>query len=540
MFSGRRERGQYSLKTFGMLIFGPVIVLTVLCGLAMVWTGRSIDAQTEVLTRDTVQKILFEQRNAINMDNLRHSIQAFAESHNPKHAREAYINAWALLSESLLDRREDVKPAVLKLQQQILAVRPLRRRLDADVINVYERWHGLFSRSRTLTYLADADETGLEQLEVDRLTLFAEPGEKLLKPLSALRHIAEEACSRPLGPELKAKTEAVCERVGREHAELVEAVKALDASKQAFAAKVAEMKETQERLNRALVQIENSGLLEEVKAVTDITDRYKLLNLLPLVTVLLMIGALAAAGRLVIYPIRRTVSDVRRFHRNGEIPTKGRPGIIRELNDLSDWMMIFCLLSRAEKEKSAAMEMRYSELQASSMLDPLTGAENRRAFEKFAEESGGLPPGTGFLMLDVDHFKRINDTRGHQFGDRVLEAAGRALRETLKGRGRLFRYGGEEFCVVLPGSGAEDVVMTAEQLMSAVRRISRENAESSRTYEAADPLTISIGMTCVQEADGLLPVEEAVRRSDAALYQAKTNGRNRAVYHLPGRREEAR
>jgi two-component system, cell cycle response regulator len=113
-------------------------------------------------------------------------------------------------------------------------------------------------------------------------------------------------------------------------------------------------------------------------------------------------------------------------------------------------------------------------------------------------------------IVDVDHFKAINDTRGHAEGDQVLVAVARALREHLRAEDQLGRLGGEEFLVVLPDTDPEAAVAAAEKLRASV---------------AETGVTVSIGWAAWE---GESP-EELVRRADDALYAAKAAGRDRAV-----------
>ena len=158
--------------------------------------------------------------------------------------------------------------------------------------------------------------------------------------------------------------------------------------------------------------------------------------------------------------------------------------------------------------------------------DSLTGVYNRRTFSELAEPQlsrsrrSKLP--VSLLMLDLDHFKRINDTYGHLAGDDVLKAFSQLVRNLLRKEDLLARYGGEEFVVLLPGSPQEAAKVLAE-------RIRDETA--SKQLDANGHLvraTVSIGVS--SEAGDTLPSLEAMLgRADEALYKAKNDGRNNVV-----------
>ncbi len=154
-----------------------------------------------------------------------------------------------------------------------------------------------------------------------------------------------------------------------------------------------------------------------------------------------------------------------------------------------------------------------------ALTDPLTGFYNQRYLMRHLH--GLLDSGTdqvAVMMLDLDHFKEINDSWGHQVGDRAL----RAVAETLRARVRVFdsiaRYGGEEFAVVMPGATVQEAEGAAERLRSAVERI-RFEPEPGVLHK----ITVSIGVACVPP--GRTP-EQLLRMADTALYEAKEAGRN--------------
>jgi two-component system cell cycle response regulator len=170
--------------------------------------------------------------------------------------------------------------------------------------------------------------------------------------------------------------------------------------------------------------------------------------------------------------------------------------------------------------------LNHEDLQRVAALDPLTGVYNRRfGLQRLAEEFGrsirsGDP--LGLLMLDLDHFKDVNDTYGHLVGDRVLQTVVRATRTVLRDGDVLLRYGGEEFLVVLPGAGHDDLAQMAERVRHAVAE-----AEISEAGQRI-VVTVSIGGSALPDENATGP-QEMIGVADAALYAAKESGRDRCV-----------
>jgi diguanylate cyclase (GGDEF)-like protein len=157
--------------------------------------------------------------------------------------------------------------------------------------------------------------------------------------------------------------------------------------------------------------------------------------------------------------------------------------------------------------------------------DPLTRVLNRRGFsEALAVEiararRAGEP--LSALMIDLDHFKRLNDRHGHAAGDRTLQQVAQVLRTQLRGIDAVARLGGEEFCVLLPSCPADDAAGRADALCVAV----------AQPASGALGVTVSIGVATLQDADrdgGAL-----LHAADSALYEAKAAGRNRSAVAAP-------
>jgi diguanylate cyclase (GGDEF)-like protein len=172
------------------------------------------------------------------------------------------------------------------------------------------------------------------------------------------------------------------------------------------------------------------------------------------------------------------------------------------------------LLDRVETQRRTARQLRDS-----ANTDALTGLGNRRAFDEalrglLAAHAGG-GPSFALLLIDLDHFKAYNDGFGHPAGDAALRQTGELLAKSLRPGDIACRYGGEEFAVLLPGAGATGAQRAAERIVEDIR--------GGRWPHRA--VTASVGATTVRDGDD---ANRVVERADAALYDAKRGGRDRA------------
>jgi diguanylate cyclase (GGDEF)-like protein len=169
--------------------------------------------------------------------------------------------------------------------------------------------------------------------------------------------------------------------------------------------------------------------------------------------------------------------------------------------------------------------MAHDRLERLAAVDPLTDAYNRRfglarLSEEFSRAVRAENP-LGVLMLDLDHFKAINDTYGHLVGDRVLRAVARTCRRVIREGDVLIRYGGEEFLVLLPGAGAEDLAEVGERIRRAIGETTVPEGEQMIA------VTVSIGAATY--GDAVDSPETLIAKVDAALYEAKESGRDRIL-----------
>ena len=165
------------------------------------------------------------------------------------------------------------------------------------------------------------------------------------------------------------------------------------------------------------------------------------------------------------------------------------------------------------------------------LVDPLTRVGNRKAFtidlDRISHEAAKNGEPLSLLMVDIDFFKKFNDKYGHLVGDQVLKLVAKTMRENVKGRDSVARWGGEEFAILLPQTRLEDAVKVGDYLRRLV--VSKKIMRKPQNEELGT-ITLSMGATMYLSGE---PIDDFVDRADQALYRAKQEGRNRVLSNEP-------
>ncbi|SEJ14659.1 diguanylate cyclase (GGDEF) domain-containing protein [Pseudomonas linyingensis] len=228
---------------------------------------------------------------------------------------------------------------------------------------------------------------------------------------------------------------------------------------------------------------------------------------------LLSLLAIWGLARLIAQPLSQLANTARQLD---------SPAASEELGKVRSWYYEAAQLKRALLAGLTLLQQKIGKLNLDSLTDPLSGLLNRRGLQITLEQWRAREQPFAVLALDIDHFKQINDNHGHEIGDQAIRHLADLMRECSRRDDVLCRSGGEEFIMLLPGTGLEGACLTAERL-----RLRTEASEAPGGIR----FTVSAGVAhwpaCGQTVEGILQL------ADQALYRAKREGRNRV-----GRAEE--
>jgi len=183
-------------------------------------------------------------------------------------------------------------------------------------------------------------------------------------------------------------------------------------------------------------------------------------------------------------------------------------------------------LNEANKEMEL-LRLELTQVRQMAVTDGLTGLLNRRAFDMTLAEiiEQSEPDKTYLSLLDIDHFKRVNDDYGHTVGDNVIKYVAALMKKHSEDHHYVARYGGEELAIIMPNTSEDKAIEISENIRSSMESSRLKRKDNNQPLHK---ITLSIGIAQLRAGDDS---ESLVVRADSALYQAKETGRNKVVHH---------
>ncbi len=239
---------------------------------------------------------------------------------------------------------------------------------------------------------------------------------------------------------------------------------------------------------------------------------------------LLIIVLVILVKKNIIKPLETLTNRARNFR----LHTKYRPVYIKNKDEIGELAMAFNAMGDAINQTAKSLKQDRDEALLErddaiykAITDPLTGLNNRNYFylqiNQRLQASIRYHQPLGLLMMDIDHFKNINDKYGHSVGDEVLRQIGKAIKTEIRASDMAIRYGGEEFVVILTNTSQDKASVKAESLRELIQYLNIPELNGQN-------VTISIGVSQLRKNDA--NIDEIINRADKALYKAKENGRN--------------
>ena len=519
---GRSRRG-ISLGRFLMVVGVPLLFILMMCGSLYLRTVGQVEQASANIVLQAGPQITRVQRSLINIENLKHFLSLMRYTTDERSARRAYIDAWSILAESVLDRFSLGNERLYTTFYNVETMWSVRQRLDAAQEELFRAWNRVYSDAE-LAFVREGDKrVRLHEFRPTHSAVYniSEAGtDELREIIDGYRTMFTLECKAQGGPQKP------CERLKGSIASFHRALNEFDREREEFLRMSKVIDSDVETLMGTLTQVEINGFVDEITNIASRANQSKQLVVIFLGGFVALAVLLTVAMLFIVRPVTRMAESIREFRAKGVAPKDLPKSPIFELQELQSVLPLLFTDMQSEKERNAVMTVERDALRSETLTDALTQIANRRALELFKQEPRSAYGRVVVMMVDIDYFKRFNDTYGHRFGDEVLREIAREIKDQLGGRDQVFRYGGEEFCVVLSESTAEDARDLANRVCECVRQMKPKFLENCPTK-----LTVSVGVSDITSWTGQESLDTLIEQSDQALYQAKRLGRNKVVFH---------
>lgn len=535
------------LYPFTMLCTAPIALTLILAYSGIADDLFGIQDMAENVRQEYLPSILRAQRTLSDINNLRQHAECIMTMDDPALRRRSLITAHAITSRGMLGDDPELMRNSLELGERIRELAEIRTKADI----VRDKLHNVAFR---LTGAVDKLSGFLDNDEADQMRrlLFVDPAQKMdtdgFRPLvekkfrqfMPLIRLCAASASGKHSVQADAKALAdpmvspLCGVFFSSITEMTEVWEERDQTEKMTKTMWSRLDVLLHKTSDMAGKAETKNIARTMKTISlDAEEIDHFFHRAFIFLILLFCFLLFMLHRYMLAPIALAGAQLKKI-RNGTFrepednAKTSSPGLhIRELAELFSLLPELRRHLAALAAHSTALEREKEHYEELSLRDGLTGAFNRRCLDqRLALEDERSP--LAALMVDVDFFKHYNDTYGHQAGDTCLIRIVRELKATLRSTDGVYRYGGEEFIVLLPDASTSEAVHVAEILRKRVHRLALPHESSS----VDTVVTISIGVAARGPACPLSG-EALVKCADEALYKAKAAGRNRSQAYTP-------
>lgn len=514
---------KFSMKTFLGIISIPFLVFVFALTMYALNNVQAVQNYSREVTSNAIPRILSMQKYLINIRALEENFSLLEKNISIKASREHYIEMLNLIAIIEREKRFVQKVDIIGLKgkiDQFFEARKKLYRLDQEVVDITKRAYESYGNIQILKRNIDAFSE-IQAITVDTTTTAILNSYSLLSRLDRALFKVDNLC--------------VVTRASSDRIDSICKLNAIRSERfnvlyQNLNKLESELNELKDDITSKIEQIKNNYDTSEVLIIKEEIQRLgEIVSIfIPLIFIIIfsMLGIVIVYAVVMLYyfirPLKVFASSINLFRQNSaediKLPKASR---ITELETITKFLELLFTDIKDAKHESENLKVNYDKLLLVSQRDELTGAFNRRALTLFKEQVPRLPPQFVVLMLDIDYFKRLNDSLGHQYGDKVLKAVSITLMRNVSSNDMVYRYGGEEFCICLRNITEENAIAVAQRLCDTVREL-----KLKRSPQEGDTVTISVGVSKINNTTGQFNLDEMISMADKALYYAKEHGRN--------------
>ena len=514
------------VQSFILLLFVPFIILITAMTGFFYTEFKKVSNDSSELVATSIPTILQTQRTFVNIDRLKSLIENIHRSSSKQEARGDYVNVTSFLSDLQEDNKFYSQSQMMRIKVILSEFWNNRNALDDARSKFLQTMLKAGNYKILLDYEANPNtEAALENWN-DSVFLVLTGGEhnkaKLIADMQESIRVTRISCPYVA---LSETYDANCKILNSVAQQLENYRVTYVSAKNQFNSSYSSLIGAINGLMVSATQSETDTLNGRLKIIADVAKlSAPLIFSCMFMIVVLLIWTYYMLLRYISDPLLKITGIITMFREKRDRPGSFPKSPIREVDAINGVLPKLFSDVKSQDQLIKDQHIKNQELMNISYNDELTGVKNRRALDELIEKSKVVPSGIAVMMIDIDHFKFFNDTKGHQYGDYILSTIGRQLRASVSNEDRVYRYGGEEFLIILQEVGDKVLKDIGERLCGVIRELGIDNPANP-----TGKLTISVGISMALQKDGEFSFNEIIAQADSALYVAKNGGRNRTV-----------
>ncbi len=514
------------VQSFILLLFVPFIILITAMTGFFYTEFKKVSNDSSELVATSIPTILQTQRTFVNIDRLKSLIENIHRSSSKQEARGDYVNVTSFLSDLQEDNKFYSQSQMMRIKVILSEFWNNRNALDDARSKFLLTMLKAGNYKILLDYEANPNtEAALENWN-DSVFLVLTGAEhnkaKLIADMQESIRVTRISCPYV---SLSETYDANCKILNSVAQQLENYRVTYVSAKNQFNSSYSSLIGAINGLMVSATQSETDTLNGRLKIIADVAKlSAPLIFSCMFMIVVLLIWTYYMLLRYISDPLLKITGIITMFREKRDRPGSFPKSPIREVDAINGVLPKLFSDVKSQDQLIKDQHIKNQELMNISYNDELTGVKNRRALDELIEKSKVVPSGIAVMMIDIDHFKFFNDTKGHQYGDYILSTIGRQLRASVSNEDSVYRYGGEEFLIILQEVGDKVLKDIGERLCGVIRDLGIDNPANP-----TGKLTISVGISVALQKDGEFDFNEIIAQADSALYVAKNGGRNRTV-----------
>lgn len=506
----------YKIYTIlGILTIPLIIIMTILLAIIIANLNQYNQSISDLRTK-AIPQIVLNNKNITNAEILHNTLHNITNTNDINQAYKYLIEAQGVLYELSFSQNSKAEQISNEFFNEINKLYKIKQEVNSNQEHIMSYIINLNSLYDVLIYDTDKNKLFVKPLENEIIeTLQHNNADKTAEILASVKKYYQE-----IEAICATNQKDVCNLANDYYNNLIESINEYDKSLKELDNIATELHNKHTELASYFSQQELLILSDQLDTTNAFIDKIKNISYVFYLILLLSVFCnIVILKKLILDPIAKIAKVIENFNHNKKIE-KLKSTRISDIAVIKQLVNSLMINYHNHIDKMQELSQRYNILLNDIDTDPLTKVFNRRALNKIIETNQKPEVNIAVLMCDIDFFKLVNDSMGHATGDYVLSIVAKTLQEHISKHDEIYRYGGEEFCIILQDIQGQNLADICKRLNKTIENLGIKNEGVQKN------VTISIGATTYNINNPNFSLHELIKTADKALYASKQNGRN--------------